>query len=118
MLVGGVRGAYERGLEITYFMEAINPTFLQQLNERLPRNAKVHASFANFMLDYYQKEGRLRKDIRIVKNGPFNFYTLLNRRSVIGPRESALINGSAKPFLWAGVGGVPLMAVYEFNEPT
>jgi hypothetical protein len=116
-LVGGVRGAYERGLEITYFMEAINPNFLRQLNERLPREAKVHASFANFMLDYYQKEGRLRKDIRIVKNGPFNFYTLLNRRSVIGPRESALINGSVKPFLAAGIGGVPLMAVYEFSGP-
>jgi hypothetical protein len=117
MLVGGVRGAYERGLEVTYFMEAINPKFLRQLNERLPVNARVHASFANFMLNYYQKEGLLRKDIRIVKDGPFDFYALLNRRSVLGPRDAALINGSVVPYLSAGVSGVPLVSVYEFTKP-
>ena len=47
--VGGTRGAYARGLEVTYFMEALTPDFLQLLNEKIPENATITASFANFI---------------------------------------------------------------------
>jgi hypothetical protein len=116
-LVGGIRGAYERGLETTYFMEAITPGFLKSLNERLPKNATINASFANFMFAYYQNEGRLRGDIRISSKQPFDYYILLNRRSVHSPRERQLTQAAVTPYLSVTVAGVPLVYVWDFKKP-
>jgi len=115
-LVGGVRGAYERGLETTYFMEAFTPSFLQTLNERIPKNATINASFASFMLDYYQKEGRLRRDLKITNEKPSNYYVLLNRRSTLSPQERSLINGKSEPYVAVTIAGVPLVSVFEFDK--
>src|SRR5439155_9497392 len=116
--VGGVRGAYERGLETTYFMEAFTPNFLRALNEKLPRNAIVNASIANFMFSIYQKEGRLRPDIKLTDGQSFNYYVILHRRSALGPRERILINAPLKPFLAIDLAGVPLVSVFEFKTLT
>lgn len=110
-LVGGVRGAYERGFETTYFLEAINREFLHKMNERLPKQAKIHGSFANSILAYYQSEGLLRKDLHIVENGLFEYYALLNRRSALRSKETALFN-SKEPLFWTGIGRVPLVGVF------
>ena len=56
-LVGGIRGAYERGLKTTYFLEALTPDFLRAMNEKLPRNASVNALFANTMLAIIKNRG-------------------------------------------------------------
>ncbi len=116
--VGGVRGAYNRGLETTYFMEAFTPKFLRALNEHLPRNASVNASVANFMFDFYQKESRLRQDVKITDGQNFNYYVLLNRRTALGPRERRLIDAPIKPFLRVDLAGVTLVSVFEFNTLT
>ena len=113
--VGGVRGAYERGLEITYSMEAFTPEFVDAINTKLPQNSVVNASFANFMFNFYQKEGRLRSDIKISDAETFDYYILLNRRSVLGPRDRLLMNGSAPFYLSEQLAGVPLAAVFELN---
>jgi Dolichyl-phosphate-mannose-protein mannosyltransferase len=117
-LVGGVRGAYERGLETTYFMEAFIPPFLRALNEKLPKNATINASFANFIFEFYQKEGILRGDIRIVRSQPVDFYLLLNRRSILAPRERTLIGSAARPYISVEVAGVPLVLVFDFRQPS
>jgi Dolichyl-phosphate-mannose-protein mannosyltransferase len=114
--VGGVRGAYQRGLELTYSMEAFTPEFVNAINAKLPLNSVVNASFANFMFDYYQKEGRLRSDIKISDGESFDYYILLNRRSILGPRDRLLMNGSAPIYLSEQLAGVPLVAVFEFNK--
>jgi hypothetical protein len=114
--VGGIRGAYARGLEMTYFMDALTPSLIEQLNGQLPKGATVHGSFANFMLDYYQKEGRLRQDIRVTKGQPFNYYVLINRRSVLPRRDDRLMNGSVQPYVSVRVADVPLVSVFEFKH--
>jgi hypothetical protein len=116
-LVGGVRGAYQRGLELTYSMEAFTPEFVDAINAKLPLNSVVNASFANFMLDYYQKEGRLRSDIKISDGESFDYYILLNRRSVLGPRDRLLMSGSAPIYFSEQLAGVPLVGVFELNKP-
>jgi hypothetical protein len=115
-LVGGIRGAYTDGLETTYFLEALNPELLDTLNKTLPENAIITASFANFMLSFYQQEGRLRKDIKIATALPFDFYLLVNRRSVLGPRERNLVNAGVKTFASVSVADTPLVAVYDFRK--
>jgi hypothetical protein len=100
---------------MTYFMDALTPRFIETLNHQLPKGASIHASFAQFMLEYYQKEGRLRADIRLAKGQPFDYYLLLNRRSVLAPRENRLVNGSAVPYASVYLAGVPLVTVFEFK---
>jgi hypothetical protein len=116
--VGGVRGAYARGLETTYFMEAFTPNFLRALNESLPRDATVNASVANFMLLFYQKEGRLRPDIKITNGHSFDYSIIFNRRTTLGPGERKLVDGPTKPLLSVDLAGIPLVSVFEFNALT
>lgn len=116
-LVGGIRGAYERGLEMTYFMEAFTPGFLNSLNEKLPANSVMNASFANFMFAYYQKHGYLRPDIRISDTGAVDYYVLLNRRSVLTAPQRRLLNGSTQSVLSVNLAGVSLVRVFEFKQP-
>ena len=112
-LVGGIRGAYWHGLETTYFMEAITPGFLETLNEKLPQNAKVNASFANFMFEFYQREGKLRHDIRFGASEPFDFYLVFNRRSALSPRDRRFMHGRAHPMKSVSLAGVPLVALFD-----
>ena len=116
-LVGGIHGAYARGLEMTYFMEAFTPEFLTLLNTKLPANATINASFANSMFEYYQKEGRLRGDIKITAGRPFDYYVLLNRYGPLSPRERSLVNGHFETFLSVNITGVPLVSVFDFKKP-
>lgn len=111
--VGGMRGAYERGLEVTYFLEALTPDFLRRLNKDLPPNARVNASFANFMFRYYQDETRLRPDIRITDNEDFDYYILLNRRSTFSERDWAFL--ATKPYLYDALrlDGAPLIVILQ-----
>lgn len=114
--VGGIRGAYLHGLETTYFMEAFTPAFLRTMNERIPANASINAAFANFMFGYYQKEGLLRRDIKIIDGKASDYLVLLNRRSALSPRQRHLIDGAAKPYISITVAGVPLVSVFEFSS--
>lgn len=117
-LVGGIQGAYLQGLEVTYFLEALTPDFVKALNKTLPTHATINASFGNLMLVYYQKEGRLRNDVRIADKGPFDYYVLLNRRSALSPREQILVNGPYETFLSVTIARVPLVSVFEFKKPS
>src|SRR6266508_3270913 len=116
--VGGVRGAYARGLETTYFMEAFTPDFLRALNEKLPRSATVNASVANFMFLFYQKEGRLRPDIKFTNGQSFDYSIILNRRTVLGPGERKLVDVPTKTLVSVDLACVPLVSVFEFNALT
>jgi uncharacterized protein (DUF486 family) len=116
-LVGGPPGAYHRGLETSYFMEAFTPKFLRMLNQKLPPHAIINASWANFMFRFYQREMRLRQDITITDGQTFHFYILLNRRTALGPREKRLMDSAVVPFLSNDLAAVPLVSVFEFNKP-
>jgi len=112
-LVGGIKGAYERGLEVTYFMEAFTPGFLQYLNGRLPPNATINASFSNFMFRYYQGEGLLRPDLKITDSHDFDYYILLNRRTTFSDADTAFL--ATKPVIhdaWR-FNGVPFVYILE-----
>jgi hypothetical protein len=115
-LIGGTRGAYEQGLEVTYFMEAFTPGFLQYLNEKLPARAVINASFANFMFQYYQKENRLRPDLQFTDKQSADYYVLLTRRSVWSKKEWTLFNKNSA-LAAVRLGAVPLVSVYRLRVP-
>jgi hypothetical protein len=114
--VGGIRGAYERGLETTYFMEALTPEFLKFLNRELPPNATINGLFSNFMLEYYQREGRLRRDIQITDKEKFDYVIVINRRSILRSMPPSLLTAVKEktlPFASVSLADVPLVTVYQ-----
>jgi Dolichyl-phosphate-mannose-protein mannosyltransferase len=117
-LIGGLRGAYDRGLETTYFMEALTPEFLEYLNKELPPNARVNGLVANFMLVYYQHEGKLRHDLKITGTAPFDYAIVLNRRSVIAatPKSQRGFMVTGTPSASVSLGGVPLVYFYRLKN--
>ncbi|HEY6197480.1 MAG TPA: hypothetical protein VI231_02625, partial [Candidatus Binatia bacterium] len=93
------------------------PSFLNYLNEKLPQNARVNGLFANFMLEYYQQQGKLRRDIKIANSEPFDYTLVLNRRSVLGTiatrRQLDHLKNGRQPLASVSLGGVPLVMLYE-----
>jgi hypothetical protein len=67
-LIGGPRGAWRRGFELTYWFDAINPQTLEVLNQQLPPGAEVDMpnELTNSMtFEQLQNLGSLRSDIRL-----------------------------------------------------
>lgn len=112
-LIGGLRGAYRRGMEITYFMDAMNPQFLSYLNDKLPPHAVINAYFSNTMLEFYQREGRLRQDLRVTNGAEFEYYIFLNRQSIPAADDPSF--AKTLPVLEDAfrVNGVPLILIYK-----
>jgi hypothetical protein len=86
-LFGGLKSAEAHGLEITYLLEAINPTTLDWINANLPRNATLAIlPMWSTLLEVYQEHGLLRADLRILGNfqeQSADFLLLLRRRSLV-----------------------------------
>lgn len=114
--IGGPRGAYERGLETTYFLEALTPAFLREMNAKLPANARINGSFANTVLAFYQKEGLLRQDFKIAGTDANDYLLLLNRRSALSSRERSLIDSASDPYISLRLAGVPLVSLFDLSR--
>jgi hypothetical protein len=115
-LIGGLRGAYRRGMEITYFMDAMNPQFLSYLNDKLSPHAVINAYFSNTMLEFYQREGRLRRDLRVTNGAEFDYYIFLNRQSIPAADDPSFAR--THPLLEDAfrLNGVPLILIYKAKK--
>jgi hypothetical protein len=123
VLVGGVKGADRKGLEVTYLQEVISPQFLNQVNQLLPKGATLNGTLSQFLLIEYQTRGMLRRDIRLVTGADCDYYLVLMRKSSLRnyfdqqPEEKALIDRwgreGKEPDLARTVQGVPLLLLYK-----
>lgn len=86
-LVGGPRGAWQRGCELTYWYDAFTPRVIDELNRRLPPNAQVdflnkHTMTAVPVFQDQQSLGILRGDIVLGRSGvAFPYVWLLTQDS-------------------------------------
>lgn len=141
-LVGGVRGAQARGLEVTNLKEVLNRAALQDLASIIPGDAVVDAGFFLEEMCFYQAVGwaprswrlevQLTKadgtpDVSLACEGPESFVTValdrpareadyvfvLNRRGQWRPLELALFEHGGQPLYEVSTRGVPLMRVYR-----
>lgn len=85
--VGRLAGAEEKGFEITYYFDAINPAALHWLNENLPKEASLGIlPIWPDLLALYQRHGLLRSDLRIapaLQETRADFLVLMRRRSLV-----------------------------------
>jgi len=111
--LGGLRGAQARGLEATYWGDALTPDFVHELNRVLPRGARLSAMgcFPGNLI-FFQDLGLLRPDIRITPYGrEADFVLAMNRRGVWDPYTKHIWT-HAPPLVEVSHRGVRLAAVF------
>ncbi len=116
-LIGGVRGAEQRGMEMTYWYDALTPAFFERLNEILPPDAEL-ATFPS--QDYFlalQGLGLLRGDVRIHDTLPAQYYLIYGRRGMFTPIEWEIYR-NVQPLLAVELEGVELAGLYQYQPPS
>jgi hypothetical protein len=68
------------------------------------------------MFEFYQREGKLRRDIRFSESGSFDFYLIFNRQSALSPAGRQLMGSAVRPALSVGIAGVPLVALFDIRK--
>jgi hypothetical protein len=85
-LIGGPRGAWRAGFELTYWYDAFTPRTIDELNDRLPRGATIDLLNPNTEIETFhelQALGELRGDLRLGLRSPdaFPYVWLLTQDS-------------------------------------
>jgi hypothetical protein len=84
-LIGGPRGAWQRGFELAYWYDAFNPRTLDELNHKFPAGASViHANELSTppTFEELQTLGAIRPDIDLIGEKPeFRYRWLLTHDS-------------------------------------
>lgn len=116
LLVGGITGAKELGLETTYWCEAINYKVLNYINQFIPTNARIRFLSTSYeVIEWYQQHGLLRKDISILDNSAIlpDYYILLCRQGFFGSLEWFLYKKMPPIKTFSYRDKIPLVAIYK-----
>ena len=126
-LIGGLSGAYQRGMEVTYWFDAVTPPFLERVNHIVPDGARVCVLPANpEYFHFLQERGKLKKTIEFLtpdpslikqQDGPDSqcpvYVILLHRRSELRDVHRHIL-ASCTPLAATRCDGVPLVALYRW----
>jgi len=115
--LGGPAGAERLGFDVAYLKTAANGRVLEALDRELPENATVYANFLNWDLRLHQRDGHLRRDLRIVRDPAADFVIIHNRRGWMTEFEAALWNGAHPPRWRLRHRGVDLLRLYGPERP-
>ncbi len=115
-LVGGLSGARDRGLEVTYWMDAFTPRVLRDLEAVLPAHAEINLPVGDpFYFRYLQARGRLRGDLAFTSGAELPFQLVLSRVAVLGPEQMRALD--RLPALYtASFDGVPLVRLFRLAD--
>jgi 4-amino-4-deoxy-L-arabinose transferase-like glycosyltransferase len=141
-LVGGIRGAERRGLEISNLKEVLTPKVLVDLAHSIPPGSVVDPDFFLEEVCFDRELGLApadwvvemedpsapgpgtralvcapgeRQDVAVVLRPPRrpDFVFILNRRGIQSFRDRALVQSGGRPFFEVTVHGVPLLQVFR-----
>ncbi|MFB3896498.1 MAG: ArnT family glycosyltransferase [bacterium] len=114
LLLKGVNGAHQKGMESTYWCEAVNQDVLQYLNQSVPENGKVRfLSFSDEVVQWYQEHGYLRKDIQCFSTDQPDYFILLCRQGFFGGMEWNLYRHAIPIKAFSYKNRVPLVLIYH-----
>lgn len=82
-LIGGARGADERGMEATYWYDALTPSFLDEIDRILPEGARVLTLPRRGHFRTLQNFGMLRDDLVITDDTDAPYVLLYTRKSLM-----------------------------------
>jgi 4-amino-4-deoxy-L-arabinose transferase-like glycosyltransferase len=122
-LVGGLKGAATRknSFEWIYWGEALNPSTIELLNDRLPPRARVALrAMHEKCFDHLQQWGQLREDL-VFNEPPFDYHLIQMRKGMHSRDDLLLLNPRVNPPLPPQVNlvfevekqGVPMLRLYR-----
>lgn len=114
-VVGYTSGAAERGMEASYWFDAVTETFRDSLNTVLPDSARVWAHPSDVYFRNLQQLGLLREDLVFVPAPPTDYLLLLGRRAMF---DAALndVYRDVRPRLANRLDDVELVGLYEWER--
>jgi 4-amino-4-deoxy-L-arabinose transferase-like glycosyltransferase len=113
LLIGGLPGAFARGMETTYWGEAINGDVVSYLNRTMPPDAKVKVLAAHGkVFELLQQWGELRGDLVFDADPPYDYHLLLVRKGFFARPEWCLFK-EWMPLQVFSFRGVPFVAIYK-----
>jgi hypothetical protein len=126
LLAGGVRGAASRGMEPTYWWDALDSDVLSWLNEHTEPGAAI-AVFEPANLSLLREWGKLRTNDVNPRTTQFKWYVLQNRPGMFSDVERALVRSETPAFVkyagrrrWASTVprdlDVPLILVFSYED--
>ncbi|MDP2529160.1 MAG: glycosyltransferase family 39 protein [Candidatus Palauibacterales bacterium] len=144
-LVGGIRGAESRGLEISNLKEVLTPKVLVDLAHSIPPGSVIDPDFFLEEVCFDRELGLApadwvvemedpgapgpgaralvcapgeRQDVAVVLRPPRrpDFVFILNRRGIQSFRDRALVRSGGRPYFEVTVHGVPLLQVFRTSR--
>jgi hypothetical protein len=116
IFIGGIRGAYEQGMETTYWGEAVNGRVLDVLNELPPYTRIKTLALHDEVFNVLQVWGKLRSDLQINEGDPpFDYHLLLVRKGFFARPEWCLYLSWPR-FKVFDFKEVPLVMLFETGE--
>ena len=105
IFAGGIQGAYKKGMETTYWGEAVNQQVIETLNE-LPPNSRIKTlALHEEVFKLLQRWGKLRRDLEFdTGKPPWDYHLLLVRKGFFSRPEKTLYR------MW------PRMKVFEHRS--
>jgi hypothetical protein len=113
--IGGPRGAERRGMEATYWYDALTPDFLARVNRLLPRDATVSVFPQSDHYVELQNWGVLRSDLHFTASFP-EPYVLLYARKALFHREQWTLYRRVQPVIAVRYRGVELAGLYVWSR--
>jgi hypothetical protein len=112
LLTGGP-GKAAQWFEITYWGEAVNDEVIDYLNRELPQGAKLKtlALHDEVFVQLQGAFGRLRPDIRLLEEPPYDAHILLHRRGFFRNTEE-MISRTWTPIKTFSFRGAPMVSIY------
>lgn len=115
LLLRGIDGAHQKGMESTYWCETVNQDVLQYLNQLVPENGKVRfLSFSDEVVQWYQEHGYLRKDIQCFSSDQPDYFVLLCRQGFFGGMEWHLYRHAIPIKVFSYRNQVPIVLIYRY----
>ncbi|MGD8496284.1 MAG: glycosyltransferase family 39 protein [Gemmatimonadales bacterium] len=116
-LIGGPAGAARRGMEATYWFDAVSASFRERLEAALPTDARVVAYPNSEYYQLLQGMGLLRTDLRFTDAPPADYLVLLGRKAML-ERGWETVYQQARPLLAVELDGVELVGLYAWSDST
>lgn len=124
-LIGGLRGAYEKGMEVTYWFDVINTRFLDEFARQVPDGARVSVWPPN--IDYFiflQSRGKIKKEVTFFMPAKEDmpqegqpekpeYCILMSRLGAFNSFYWRIFKG-CKPVFSSELDGVPLVSLYRW----
>ncbi|MBN2373332.1 glycosyltransferase family 39 protein [bacterium] len=110
--IGGVRGAFERGMETTYWLDAVNGYFLNYMNKNLPLRSRIYVWPPNLPhFRYLQNINELRDDFDF-NDKDYDYLIILSRQGVFKPVIWSIYYNCTPDFS-VTIDKVPLISIYK-----